>query len=110
MPVLIGLLINDHMDGSGACYVLHYVSVNTTSLVADSGSGAKPLGKAGSVGNQQCELLEGRTKSSTPSEVEVEFHLRFLPSFRGTKQLYLIAEDAKGGGASLLRAGKWMVP
>ena len=110
MPVLIGLLINDHMDGSGACYVLHYVSVNTTSLVADSGSGAKPLGKAGSVGNQQCELLEGRTKSSTPSEVEVEFHLRFRPSFRGTKQLYLIAEDAKGGGASLQRVGEWTVP
>ena len=110
LPALIGLLVNDRMDGGNACYVLQYVSANTTSLVADSGSGATPLGKAGSVGNQQCELLEGQTKSSTPSKVEVEFHLRFRANFHGSKQLYLLAEDAKGAGPGLKAAGEWTVP
>jgi len=110
MPVLIGLLVSDRMDGSSACYLLKDPSANTASLVADSGPGAMPLGKAGSVANQQSEFLKGRTKNSTPSEVKVEFHLRFRVKFHGIKRHYLVAEDANGAGPSLKTAGERAVP
>jgi len=109
MPVLIGLLVSDRVDGSNAFYLLKDSSANTASLVADSRPGAMPLGIAGSVANQQSELLKGRTKNSTPSR-KWNSTSTFRAKFHEIKRHYLVAEDANGAGPSLKAAGEWTVP
>jgi hypothetical protein len=110
-PLLIGLLINDRLNGEAACYVFRNLNSKETLLVADSGAGSTPLGQSTSVTNRQCELLRDGTDSSEDgSGSTATFHLRFRPAFRGDKHMWVAPSDAAGKGPELKQVGGWIVP
>jgi hypothetical protein len=103
---LVGLLINKSQNGENACYAFWNLTNGETTLVADAGTGVLPL-KGPSVENRQCRLLrDGTSSTQDASGVTVNFHLRFLSSFRGLKQLWAMAGDPQGKG-ELKPAGYW---
>ncbi len=110
-PAMIGLLINDRIDGGNACYVFWDFASDDALLVNDNGSGSQPLGTASSAANGQCELLRsGSLSSLTSSEMTAQFHLRLRKTFAGPRQLYVISQAPDGTGPGLVQAGTWTVP
>jgi hypothetical protein len=54
-------------------------------------------------------LADQPPSSVTNDTVTVSFHVRFKPAFTGAKVLFGIAQDAKGVGTGLRRAGQFKV-
>ena len=109
-PSLFGLLINDHQNGGNACYVFRNLVSNDDMLVADSGSGSIPLAKQTFVANAQCELLrDGTGSTEDTSGLVLTFHIHFLPTFRGTRQIWMVPEDGVGNSPGMKLAGSWIV-
>jgi hypothetical protein len=108
VPHLIGLLVSEGAAGTGACYVFNVSGTPRLLLVNDNGVGSQEAAAASAVSNTQCDAVADQPASSvTDDAVTVTFHLRFKPGFTGSKQLYLIAQDAAGAGTGLRRAGQF---
>jgi len=108
VPNLIGLLVSEGVAGTGACYVFNVSGTPRLLLVNDNGVGSQEAAAASAASNTQCEVVADQPASAvTDDAVTVTFHLRFKPAFTGSKQLYLIAQDAAGAGTGLRRAGQF---
>jgi len=108
VPNLIGLLVSEGVAGTGACYVFNVSGTPRLLLVNDNGVGSQEAAAASAASNTQCEAVADQPASAvTDDAVTVTFHLRFKPAFTGSKQLYLIAQDAAGAGTGLRRAGQF---
>jgi hypothetical protein len=108
--VLVGVLINNRLDGGNACYVYRDLVNNDDRLVADDVSGSTLRGAAPSVANNQCEVLrDGSSATLDASELHWSLHVRFRPAFRGRKEIYLIQQDANGAYSDFKTMGQWTV-
>jgi len=108
VPHLIGLLVSEGVAGTGACYVFNVSGTPRLLLVNDNGVGSQEAAAASTASNTQCDAVADQPASAvTDDAVTVTFHLRFKPAFTGSKQLYLIAQDAAGAGTGLRRAGQF---
>jgi hypothetical protein len=106
-PALIGMLVSTGPVGTDACYVFAALD-GTMMLVNDTGTGSKNLARAASVSNRQCDLLKaGSGVNTSETAISADFHLRFRPAFKGTKDIFIVAQDVAGAGPGLQAAGKW---
>jgi hypothetical protein len=49
----------------------------------------------------------GSGVQSTRSSITADFHVKFQPAFVGTKNIFVVAQDAAGNGPGLQPAGSW---
>ena len=111
--VSTSILLNDFLDGAGACYLGYHVPSNTLLLLNDAGDGylaALPLSGSGSVENSQCRInAAGSGGSGTGSTYTLRLSMEFKSGFAGHRVFYVSAQDgiATSGWQPI---GTWRVP
>jgi len=109
-PALIGMLIKDRQNGSNACYPFHNLTNGARSLVTDAGAGVTLIDGARSTANSQCQLLaDGTQVIQDTNGITAVYHVRFLPSFKGLKHIWVAPEDGIGNGPEMQMVGDWTV-
>lgn len=109
------ILINNFIDGRGACYLAYSPPSNTLYLVNDNGeaggpfSGSLVLGNFGTIENSQCAVtLVSAGWNGAALNVTINF--AFKPAFAGNKIVYLGVSDLTGYSTGWQAAGIWQVP
>jgi hypothetical protein len=114
---VVDVLINDFIDGIGACYVAYVESTNTLFLVDDGGdaggpfAGSMALNGTGSIENSQCRI-DGAGSSATGSGTTLTLTLDifFKEGFTSNHAVYSAARDSGGNNNTGWQAlGTWSV-
>lgn len=106
------LLINSSLDGRNACYVYYAANMKALLLVADQGTGSSriPLDGSSSGSNSQCQVLASGSSVSTDGNLlTLSVAIKFAPSFKGDKKVFLYAEDQERRSFPLRQLGSWTV-
>lgn len=109
------ILVNDYLDGAGACYLGYHVPSNTVFLLNDAGNGYLAplvLGGTGTVANSQCIIRSqgsGAVGNGTTLTLTLVIEFQRFFGFAGNRVFYLSAQDATAtsGWQSM---GSWTVP
>jgi hypothetical protein len=108
------ILINNALDGAGACYVPHFVSGNLLLLVPDNGDGnqatAMSLTGGGTLENSQCRVESvGSSRSFSGNTLTLTIRLTFKTPFNGRKIIYGGVQTGAGGNSGWHAMGAWVV-
>jgi uncharacterized protein (TIGR03437 family) len=91
------LLVRDSVTAPNSCYVRYNRSQNALSLMNDAGVawvGSIAPGASASVSNTQCTLSGlGSSASGSNTQLTVGFAISFDGGFRGSKRIYIKADD-----------------
>ncbi|MEZ5403970.1 MAG: hypothetical protein R2729_30095 [Bryobacteraceae bacterium] len=97
---VLNILINNAIDGRGACYIAFVVSDGSLFLVNDAGDGGGPFAGsliipgAGSAANSQCTVSgAGSSVVKSGNTVTLTLNMTFSPSFAGDRVVYAAARD-----------------
>jgi len=112
---VVNVLINNFLDGRGACYLAYVVPSNTLVLVDDGGDAGGPyagsvvLGSSGAIQNSQCAvtLVSAVGNGST---LTIFLNITFKPAFGGNRVMYMAARDLGAGNSNWQALGVWQVP
>ena len=112
---VVNVLINNALDGRGACYMGYSRPTNTLYLVDDLTGTLLPGlvldGSAGSVGNSQCTVNRiGSSATSTAAGLTLTLSIAFNASFGGNKVIYAAARDKVGSNSGWVSLGMHSVP
>jgi len=111
---VVNILINNFLDGRGACYLAYSRPLNVLYLVNDSGTGllaGLALNGGGSIGNSQCTIGgAGSSASGVGNTLTLTLNIMFGASFAGDKVVYLAAGDVTGRDSGWMPSGVWQVP
>jgi hypothetical protein len=109
------VLINNFLDGIGACYVAYVPSINTVILVDDAGDAGGPYAGAftpgsGTASNSQC-TVHGATSSVSHvgNTLTLTLDITFKTSFAGDRVIYAAA-GSNTANSGWLAAGTESVP
>jgi len=115
---VLDVLINNFLNGQGACYLAYQLSSNTLFLVDDRGDAGGPFaggmvlnGSSGQIQNSQCQV-NGSGSSATVSGnvLLLTLNITFQPSFSGNKIVHLAQVNQAQYTAGWGRQGVWQVP
>jgi streptogramin lyase len=114
---VVDVLINDFLDGVGACYVAYVESTNTLYLVDDGGdaggpfAGALLLNGSGSIENSQCRIDgAGSSAKGSGDTLMLTLDIFFYEGFAGNHAVYSAARDSAGNNNTGWQAvGTWSV-
>src|SRR4029077_713280 len=104
---VVDMLINNFLDGVGACYVAFVpsgASSGSVFLVDDAGDAGGPfsamtLPGTGTVQNSQCSIAgTGSSVSGSGNTLTLTLVVTFKASFAGKKVFYLAAQDTASSG------------
>ena len=111
---VVDVLINNFLDGIGACYVAYVPSSGSLLLVDDAGDAGGPysamtLPGTGTIQNSQCSISgAGSSVTGSGDTLTLTLVVTFKPSFSGNKVFYTAAQDTASSGWHAL--GTWSVP
>src|SRR5262249_23760710 len=101
---IVNILINNFIDGRGACYLAYSVPSNTLYLVNDDGMAQGPyagsigLGSFATIQNSQCTV--GLTSAvGNVNNLTLTLAVTFKPAFGGNKLLYAAAGDSSNNNS-----------
>ena len=104
-------LFNSRLTGPLGCYVLYYQPWNQLYLENDAATGMLgPLtpGTVGTLANSQCMLNgTGTTVLGSGATLTLNLSVSAAPSFLGTKNIYLLAQDSEGTSSVWQNRGAW---
>ena len=108
------VLINNFLDGRGACYLAYVRSSNVLYLVADDGGTllpGLPLTGGGTVSNSQCTVTgAGSSAAGSGNTLTLVVSLTFSAAFDGNRVIYMAARDATDANNSGWQSlGSWTV-
>ena len=109
-------LINNVLDGVGACYMAYYRPGNQLFLLPDNGDGSQATsmvlnGASASLSNSQCMIIgPGSSASVNGNQLKVTLNTVFKPAFSGRKAVWLGAVTLTGQSSSWQSLGAWAVP
>lgn len=107
----VQMLINFDLDGRNACQVQYYRPANALALVNDAGTGASaPVapGSAAILKNSQCTLyVAGSSVVLSGNVLTINMALSFDPTFVGTRNIYLNAQNSAGTDSGWRQYGTW---
>ena len=115
---VVNVLVNNFIDGRGACYLAYVASTNTLFLVDDAGDGGGPFaggmqlnGAAGSIQNSQCSInAVGSSAVASANSLTLTLNTTFKPAFAGNRLVYVAGRDVAGGNNTDWQAlGTWTV-
>jgi hypothetical protein len=101
---VVDMLIDEYLDGVGACYLAYVPSSNTLYLVDDAGDAGGPYagslvlnGGGGSVQNSQC-LISGVGSSATGNgtSLVLTLNVTFTAAFAGNRIVHLAQVNTSG--------------
>ncbi|HYW48633.1 MAG TPA: NHL repeat-containing protein [Bryobacteraceae bacterium] len=110
---VVGVLINDALDGRNACYLLYSAPSNTLYIVDyHLGSyevASLALNGPGALESPQCTVTSaGSSAAASGTTLTLKLSVSFDPTFAGNKTIYLDASDAAGIASSGWQAlGSW---
>ena len=111
---VVNVLINNFLDGRGACYLAYSRPLNTLYLVNDEGTAllpGLPMNGRETIGNSQCSVDgTGSSVSLDGGVLTLRLALSFGAGFGGNKILYLAARDIVQGNTGWQALGTWNVP
>jgi len=95
---VVNVLINNFLNGAGACYIAYDRPSNSLFLVNDAGDNvtALALNGSGSTANSQCTILgAGSSATSSGNTLTLTLVIQFnTTNFPGRKVIYMAARDA----------------
>jgi MBG domain (YGX type) len=109
------LLINNIINWPGSCGARYLQAANQLFLINDAGSGwLGPItpGSAATLQNSQCVLnASGSSAATAGTTLTVNFSVSFLPTFVGSKNVYLQGQDTTHNVSSAwTKLGTWSLP
>lgn len=117
---VLDVLINNVLDGIGACYVALVPASATTGtvyLVDDAGDAGGPfagtmsLPGTGTVQNSQCSIAgTGSSVNGSGNSLTMTLVITFKAPFAGNKVLYVAAQDNTLSNSGWQTIGTWNVP
>jgi len=112
---IINVLINNALDGHGACYLAYIRPTNTLALVDDGGTsltGAIVLnGGAASLSNSQCSINGvGSSALAAGNSLTLTINVSFRQGFSGNRIVYLAGREADETTSGWTTVGTWKVP
>jgi probable HAF family extracellular repeat protein len=94
---VVNILINDALNGNGACFLAYSRPLNTLYLVNDLGDGLLPgfsFGSTGTLGNSQCTVIgAGSSMSGSGNILTLTLNMAFSPTFTGNRVIYMAARS-----------------
>lgn len=111
---VVNILVNNFLNGAGACYLAYSVPQNVLYLVNDAGNALLPglvLNGAGATNNSQCTITGGGSSATgSGTTLTLNLNISFSGSFGGNKVIYMAARDGNGGNSNWQALGTWSVP
>ena len=112
---IVDVLVNNFIDGKGACYLAYIASSNTLVLVDDGGDAGGPYagslvlnGGGGTIQNSQCSV--SGLASSAANILTLTLDVAFEPALSGNRVIYVAGRDAASGNNTDWQAmGTWTV-
>jgi hypothetical protein len=94
---VLNVLINDSLNGSGACYLAYSRSAGWLYLLNDTGTAlgnGMALNGASNLSNSQCTVLgAGSSASGSGNTFTLTLNMTFTPSFAGNRVIYVAARS-----------------
>jgi len=94
---VMNVLINDALNGNGACYLAYSRVYNVLYLVNDAGNGLLPgltLNGTGTLGNSQCAVTgPGSSVDGSGNTLTLTLNMSFPSSFAGNRVIYMAARS-----------------
>jgi len=111
---IVDVLVNNFLDGIGACYIAYVPSINTLILVDDAGDAGGPyagtLPGSSSISNSQCTIHSaGSSVTGAGNTVTLTLNLTFNQSFAGDRVIYAAA-GSNTANSGWLAVGTVSVP
>jgi len=111
---VVNILINNFLDGRGACYLAYSQPLNALYLVNDTGSGllgGSMLTASGSVSNSQCAVSWSSSPVARSNDtLTLTLTIAFTTSFAGGKVIYMAARTIAESNSGWQPMGAWQVP
>jgi len=111
---VVDILINNFLNGQGACYLAYSQTSGVLYLVNDAGTALLPglvLNGSGSVSNSQCTVNgAGSFASGSGNTLILALNLTFNSNFAGNKVIYMAARDVALDNSGWQPLGTWGVP
>jgi len=113
---VVNVLINDAINGIGACYVAFVPGTGSVFLVDDAGNAGGPyagmtLPGSGTVQNSQCSIAgTGSSFSANGNALQLTLAFTFHAPFAGNKVIYTAAQDSTPANSGWQAIGAWQVP
>ena len=111
------MLINNYLDGRGACYLAFDHVGKVLYLVNDAGTAIAGMpfdafGRgSGVLSNSQCSVDGTKTNAQSDTvQVTLNLGLSFTSAFGGNKVIYFAARDKEGLNSGWIPSGVWNVP
>jgi len=115
---VVNVLVNNYIDGRGACYLAYVASSDTLVLVDDAGDAGGPWagsmvlnGGSGAIENSQCAVSgTGSTVGYAPGMMTLTLNITFKGGLSGNRVFYVAGRDQAGGSNTGWQAvGTWTV-
>jgi len=112
---VVNVLINNFLDGRGACYLAYVVSSSTLVLVDDAGDAGGPyagslvLGSSSTIQNSQCAVTLTSALGAA-NTLTLGLNIAFKPAFGGNRIINVAARDQAQGNSDWQPLGIWQVP
>ena len=109
-------LVNNSLDGAGACYVAYYRPGNLLLLIPDNGNGSQATsmvlnGGSTTLSNSQCTILgSGSSASVNGNQLTVTVNAVFKPAFAGRKAVWVAASTLSNQSSNWQALGAWQAP
>lgn len=108
-------LINNSLDGLGACYIAYYRPANLVFLVPDNGDGSQAVSMAltgnNTVSNSQCTVsAQGSNVTVTGARVQVILPITLKPGFQARKAVWMAGSTLDGAHSAWQIQGVWNAP
>jgi len=102
---VVNLLVNNFIDGRGACYLAYVASTNTLLLVDDSGDAGGPFagsmvlnGGAAAIQNSQCSVNGvGSSAAKSGNTLTLALNITFKSPFAGNRIVWVAGRDVASG-------------
>ena len=108
-------LINNSLDGRGACYIAYYRPGNQVFLIPDNGDGSQAtsmvLTGTNTVGNSQCTVsAQGSSVTVNGAQVSISLPVTLKPGFQGRKAIWMAGSTLDGAHSAWQVQGTWNTP
>jgi len=113
---VVNVLINDAINGIGACYVAFVPSTGSLFLVDDAGNAGGPyagmtLPGSGTIQNSQCSIDgTGSSVSGSGNALLMNLAITFKTPFAGNKVIYMASQDTTPSNSGWQTIGVWNIP
>ena len=106
------MIVNANLAWTSACWIYYDRGSSTIWLASDNTStwSSVALGSSAVIQNSQCSVTgSGASVSASGTSFTVKIPITFKTAFKGTKNIFMDANNSNGTSTSLVSEGTWTV-